>query len=180
MKKQLTILLLAVLSVFLLRPLLWAQGTAAELSRTHNQASSGSIVFNGAIVFTDDPEWKEKWSAPLEGLPNFDEVNELHRGKSAKLLFFYCSAHSDSVHQAHVNCDIRISKPNGRIVEERGIDIYNGPALYPLDAYRLASRGVTLSADPDQPLGKWHIEVTLRDLNTSDEVVLDKEFELVE
>ncbi|MBI5382174.1 MAG: hypothetical protein HZA31_09775 [Opitutae bacterium] len=119
--------------------------------------------FMAIVLATSDPDWKAKWETPAEVTPQLSTVTKLKIGERATVLVLFANPQLDPTSGANVTCDIKITRPNGKITEMKDQKGYVGALKgAPTNLY-LANCRIGFVGDPGDPLGEWVFDVTVRD-----------------
>ncbi len=157
-------------------PPLWLQDGKPIADTESRKSSSG---FGAALIVTSDADWEKKWNTPAYEVPNLRTVSRLSRGDRAWILTLFANPQTDSEGGVDVTCDIRISRPNGKVTDDKGVTAYKGPLKGAANSQFLADTVIAFVGEDSDPLGDWVVEVTVHDLNRNAVVPLKTTFTLV-
>ena len=159
-------------TVLLLSTLAWAIASSAEMGwrdkegRPVPNSPDQKVVngFGGWVIVTPDEDWEEKWNTPTENTPAFATADEVVLGKSVTILVFFASPKVDTKRNIKVSCDLVVTRPNGsKSIDEKHMDCASGPLRGAAENLRLTNLVVKFVGEPNDPPGKWVVDVTVRD-----------------
>lgn len=120
--------------------------------------------FGGWVLVTSDANWQAKWETPSNTMPTFTAVHDLDRGKKVYALIFFANPQLDTSGQAHVSCDIEMTRPDGSLSKRQSnVNCFSGKLEGDSHETYLANPVVGFVGDPGDQAGMWRIKVTLRD-----------------
>lgn len=136
--------------------------------------------FGGWLVATSDSDWRWKWNNPEGDVPVFTETEKVKLGSKITLLTLFKNPLPDLNNHIDISCDITVFRPDGTSSfflkdMDCGAGELNGKRNY----VRLAPVVIDFVGELGDPFGLWRVEVLLRDKNAQVELLLRKEFELV-
>ena len=147
---------------------------------TNTESRASRDGFGAALLPTSDADWKEKWDTPASETPKFTQIHSLRRGEKAWILIFFANPRPDRDGTVRVTCDVKITRPNGRVTEDRDLegmkDRIEGAAT---NTY-LAHTVIRFVGEDTDPLGDWIVEVVVHDLNRKVSVPVRTKFTLLE
>ena len=168
-----TLLVALALGVVALAPVAIAQTTSSALPRkgaTIMRSDQGQIrkpeadAFGGSVLVTSDKDWKARWNLQGRGSSGFTDASTLTRGQKAWVLVTFSNPGLDRGGEAHVGCDLRMLRPDGKsAVEQKGLSCFDGKLTAERAALYLATQSLEFVGEPQDPAGTWRIEVTLHD-----------------
>src|SRR5271167_2945497 len=93
-----------------------------------NSESRKSINgFGACLIITSDADWENKWNTPASEIPKITTVENLKREDKAWILIMFANPLPDVAGSVNVTCDIRISRPNGKVTEDKGLKAMKAP-----------------------------------------------------
>lgn len=120
--------------------------------------------FGGSVLVTSNQDWKARWNAQGRGLPGFTEASLVPRGQKVWALVTFSNPGLDRGGQAHIGCDLRMLRPDGKpAIEQKGLSCFDGVLNGDRAALYLATQSLEFVGDPGDPAGTWRVEVTLHD-----------------
>ncbi|EAR59560.1 hypothetical protein [Neptuniibacter caesariensis] len=145
-----------------------------------NSDSIKSIAGFGAwLVVTPDKDWEEKWDTPPETTPYFTEASEVSYGDYLTILTFFINPALNEQGEVKLLCDIKVTRPDGTFsIDMDGIECASGVLKGNPRNVRLTSIVLKYIAEKDDLLGKWGVDVTVRDSNRRVDIPLKTHFVL--
>ena len=120
--------------------------------------------FRAVATITDAHDWQERWNTPPEVAPEFPAPEgALFLGETGHLLVFFANA-ATLEGAAELSCDIRISRPNGKVTDEGPLPRGQGPISGPPENLRLTSMRMDLEVEPTDPSGLWQFDIGVTDV----------------
>ena len=136
--------------------------------------------FGGWLVVTPDPDWEAKWNTPAETTPQFNTAENVRIGETLTILIFYGNPRPDAQGDIDIRCDFRVTRPDGtRSVDAKSLDCASGKLDGPPNHLRLSSQLLMFVGEPNDPRGKWTVDVTLYDKHAKLALPLSTSFELL-
>lgn len=136
--------------------------------------------FGGWLLVTPDPDWEAKWNTPADTAPHFTTAEQVRLGEKLMILIFFGNPLPNAQGEIDIGCDLRVTRPDGtHSVNAKDVDCASGELQGPRSNLRLSNRLVGFVGEPNDPLGKWIVEVTLHDKHANLTVPLRTSFELV-
>ena len=121
--------------------------------------------FAGWLLVTPDLNWQEKWLTSPDTVPQFNEAKSVHIGENIVILTFFVNPKTNKKNEAHVLCDIKVTRPDNSIsVNYEGITCMKGELKGNPNYIRLSPAIINYSGDEGDPLGKWVVEVVINDV----------------
>src|SRR5450432_2478296 len=102
----------------------WRQNGAPFADTDSRKSADG---FGAAVVITSDADWETKWNKPAAETPKFTEIEKLKRGERAWVLIFFANPQPDDHRGIDVGCDIKITRPNGNVTEDKDLTAMKAP-----------------------------------------------------
>lgn len=138
----------------------WQQnGTPAVNSDTRKYIGG----FGASVIITADPDWESQWNTPAEVVPNFSVVQKLKRGEQATILVFFANPALDAAGTVDVTFDLKITGPDKKVTENRGLRGFAGTLSGPPANIYLAGNTIHFVGEPADPLGEWVVDVMVHD-----------------
>ncbi len=131
--------------------------------------------FGAMLLLTKKPEaFLDQWDRPSSPSykPNISDTNEAVRGDlvAVFILFVNCAANPEGTCGAEV--DYRVVKPDGSTyAEHKGATVWRSPPP-PANSLQVAQDQLYMKVEPEDPLGAYRVEATVRDTVTGREVHL--------
>lgn len=136
--------------------------------------------FGGSLVVTPDADWAEKWETPHDTVPYFSTADVVQLGERLTILTFFINPKVDPSGNVQIVCDVLVIRPDGTHSVDERIACVSGELKGDVRSVRLSPAILQFTGEPDDPIGRWTVEVKLIDLVRGVEVPLDTSFELVE
>lgn len=128
------------------------------------QPKPGNEALAGSVLVTANQDWKARWNAQGRGSPGFTEASTVARGQKVWALITFSNPGLDRSGQAHIGCDLRMLKPDGKTaVDQKGLSCFDGTLTADQQALYLATQSLEFVGEPADPAGTWRVEVTLHD-----------------
>jgi len=134
--------------------------------------------FGAALIITPDIDWEAKWNTPADSSPHFSTVDKLKIGSEATILIFFANPKLNPDGNVDVTCDIRITRPNNKITENKGLRGFTGKLHGPATNTYLTESVIKFVGEQADPIGEWLIDVTVYDNCRQVSVPLRSKFEL--
>jgi hypothetical protein len=135
--------------------------------------------FGAALLVTSDADWEAKWNTPASETPRFKEVDKLKRGERAWILIFFANPRPDERAWVDVTCDIKITRPNGKVTEHKKLKAMKAQIKGSPTNTFLAEPVIGFIGEDSDPLGDWIVEVVVQDLNRKVAVPVKTRFVLL-
>jgi hypothetical protein len=119
--------------------------------------------FHAFALLTPDLNWREKWNTPPETAVHFNSIGSVGLGDKVVLLTFFANPKLQGG-VAEIECDLRLTKPNGEVLESSATDCFTDRIDGPLDNIRLTGLRVEIEVETTDPSGLWRFEVGVRDV----------------
>lgn len=171
----------------LLSAFAWTVASSAEVGwrdddgRPVPDSASQKTVdgFGAWVIVTPDQDWEAKWNTPAENAPGFSIADEVELGQSVTILVFFANPRTDTKGSIKVSCDLLVTRPDGSTsMDEKGVDCASGPLLGAPENVRLTNLVLKFVGEPNDPPGKWVVDVAVRDDNANASVPLQTSFVL--
>ena len=156
-------------------PMGWRQDGHPVANTDVRKAVSG---FGASIIITPDPDWESKWNTPAETSPEFTTVEKLKIGERATILIFFANPKLDAAGSVDVTCDVKITRPNNQITDNRSLKGFTGKLRGPVTNTFLSEAAICFVGEPTDPLGEWVVNVTVHDNNRHVSIPLRSKFTL--
>jgi len=159
------------LTVFIVMSLSWSNAYAGGYWRdlngvpipdTESRRSIGE--FGGMLSITSDPDWKAKWDTPADTTPVFKEAKNVTQGEKVFALIFFTNPGLNANHEINVTCDLKVIRPNGTVsTNQRDAVCFQGRIRGAPNNLYLAAPVIGFVGDPNDPVGVWTFDITLKD-----------------
>jgi hypothetical protein len=160
------------------KPLSWRDQNGMPVANTESRKSVEN--FGAFVLITSDADWQKKWNTPASETPRFTEIHKLRRGEKAWVLIFFANPQQNDDKWVDVKCDIKITRPNGKVTENKGVNAMRLQLEGPATSTFMAEPVIGFLGEESDPLGDWLFEVTLHDLNRKVSIPVKTKFTLVE
>lgn len=121
-------------------------------------------ALSGVVLATSDADWMEKWKSS-NGSDKKYRINQASggpKGKDYTFLIIVMDPALDAKGEAHVECDLVMKRPDGKIeVERKGEVCVMGKGSG--GVVHLGALAIKFKGEAADPLGKWSVDVALRD-----------------
>lgn len=139
----------------------WRSQDGEPVSNTDARKSIDG--FGAAVIITSDADWESKWKTPPSTTPNFSTTDKLKIGEQATILIFFANPKQDTAGSVDVTCDIKVTRPDGRVSDDRGLKGYTGKLREVVTNTFLTETAIRVVGEPTDPLGEWVVEITVHD-----------------
>lgn len=131
------------------------------------------------LVLSIDTTFWERWEYSSEPGPHLPRAEHVVRGERFAPHVFVQNPGIDGDGMARLRQDLRILRPDGTVYfEELDSDAYSGP--FQSGNLLRTSTFLEVRLEPEDPLGRYRVEATLRDLVAGTTGTCSSELELVE
>lgn len=128
---------------------------------TNKERTAG---LSGFVLATADADWMEKWKHG-NGSDKKYTINQASggpRGKNYTFLIIVMNPKLDEKDEAHIECDLVMKRPDGKVeIERKGETCLKGKASGGI--VHMGALAIRFKGEPTDPLGKWSIDVAMRD-----------------
>ena len=169
------LLLSVTASVFAEETMAWRQDGKPIQNEEARKSING---FGAALIITPDADWEAKWNTPSDTRPRFSTVDKLKIGAEATVLIFFANPMLNPDGRVDVTCDVKITRPNNKVTENKGLRGFTGNLKGPTTYTYLTESVIRFVGEPTDPIGEWIIEVTVNDNYRQVSVPLRAKFEL--
>jgi hypothetical protein len=138
----------------------WLQG---GVPAANSDASKTIDGFGASVIVSADPDWESKWDTPSEVVPTFSAVQNLKRGEQATILVFFANPAVAADGTVDVTYDLKITGPDKKVTENRGLKAITGTLPGPPTNIYLAGNVIGFIGEPADPLGEWVVDVVVHD-----------------
>jgi hypothetical protein len=138
----------------------WLQDGAPAANSDARKTIDG---FGASVIVTADPDWESKWATPSEVVPTFSTVQSLKRGEKATVLIFFANPAVTVAGMVDVTFDLKITGPDKKVEENRGLKAFSGTLDGPPTNIYLAENVIHFIGEPADPLGEWVVDVVVHD-----------------
>ncbi|WP_026286592.1 hypothetical protein [Pseudomonas umsongensis] len=140
----------------------WKDSNGNPIPDTESRRTIGE--FGGSLLITSDPDWEKKWNTPAETTPVFTEAQIVSRGERIFALTFFANPKLNANHEANITCDLKATRPNGtESINQRDAVCFQGRLKGDPNNMYLAAPVIGFIGEPDDPVGVWTLEITLKD-----------------
>jgi hypothetical protein len=158
-----SLVLLAFCTVALAQNSFWKDEKGNPTAETDSRKSKND--FGGWLLVTSDQDWQERWERPTGPAPSFTEAKTASIGQRLFTLIIFGNPALDASGSASVQCDIRVTRPNGtRSIDARDVVCFQGRVEGSPSALFLSEPIIAYVGEPKDPKGEWLVEVHLKDL----------------
>ena len=155
----------------------WHTRDGKAIPDTESRKSANG--FGASLVATSDEDWEAKWNTPPETAPTFREARTVKRGGVVTILIFFANPKIDARNFANVRCDLRVLRPDGSFsINADDVVCMEGPLKGDPTSVRLAAPVLKFIGEPQDPLGEWRVEVSVKDVVRQTSVKLKTSFTL--
>jgi hypothetical protein len=153
----------------------WVDRDGTLLPNAEYRMNTGA--FSAWLLLVDDEEeFFRRWEA-LSPVANIETADRIERGQFITAFVIFGGCAKDSVGRCDVAVDFRIKNPDGTdyvfIPNQRAWDNYSGPE----PGILVLSRAyLKIRIEPDEFLGEYRVEATLRDVNADRSILLGSAF----
>ncbi len=136
--------------------------------------------FAGWLLVTSDTNWKQKWDAHPDTIPQFNEASEVKIGDKLVILSFFVNPKTDVENNVNVICSLKATRPDGSLsVKQENIVCAKGRLRGSSTNVRLSPAVINFVGKQTYPLGVWVIEVEIYDVVRDTRLNLKTMFELM-
>ena len=174
---------LALLALLALLPLTataagdWVQPDGRPVAETESMKSQDG--FGASLLVTTDPDWLTKWRTPADTTPSFSVAREVHTGDQVSIIAFVSNPKLDAKGVAQVQCDVRMTLPDGSVAtEQKDLPCFNSALTGPANQVFLTNLRIQFTAQADAPKGTWTVQVVARDTLRGVSLPLQASYEL--
>lgn len=159
------------------KPFGWRAQDGKIMSQTEARKSVNG--FGGWLLVTPGSDWQKEWQKPSTETPNLKEAKLVKKGETAFVLIFFANPKLDSQQKADVRCNIKITRPNGTIsINQSDVICFQGKVDADPRSVFLANPNIGFTGEPNDPLGKWIVEIDLIDKIRDTKIPLKTSFRL--
>ncbi len=147
----------------------WYEGQGKDRKLSQPETWQGSVGNLGAMVLiTNDPEgFFEQWNKPPspDRKPELSTVSKVKRGDVVMAIVVFSGCSADKSGNCNSKVDFKVINPDGSVYA----DISDGelwiekPAI-PKGFLQVSISNLGFEVEPDDQIGEYRIEVTVRDL----------------
>jgi hypothetical protein len=145
-------------------------------------------VDNPGHTFSKNGQWRGRlvtrhfrrgWNTPSETIPAFTQASTVTLGKHVFILAFVANPTRSNQGDVNVTCDFEIERPNHVVTHRSDIECLRGKPLGSERTLYLTKQIVGFVGEKDDPLGKWIVRITIKDLNRPVSIPLETSFTLL-
>ncbi|MCP4351675.1 MAG: hypothetical protein GY795_39925 [Desulfobacterales bacterium] len=116
-------------------------------------------------MLTSDLDWQEKWETSPGTVPCFNEAQSVQVGEKIVILTFFVNPKTNQNYEAHVLCDIKVTRPDNTIsINYKDITCIEGKLQGKPNYIRLSPVIINFSGEATDPKGIWTVEAELHDV----------------
>jgi len=133
---------------------------------------SAEACFAATTLLTNDPEWKQKWDAEQEAMPDFSLTDKLAIGDKATLvLLFSCPTLIEN--EARIECDLKMTREDGSVFLQQGaVPCFQGRLTRAAEGNHLAQIWLDFDVTETDGTGPFEIRVGVTDRNAGERLTL--------
>ena len=133
--------------------------------------------FSAMLLLSDEPnELLSSWDTPRAGVP-VKTADTITRGSPIVAFVFFTGCKPDENGLCNASADFTIFEPDGSVYESFGDrDLWKQKPAPPDGMLRLSAEYVGVVIDPEDPLGRYEVEVLVHDLNAGTTLELRQAF----
>jgi hypothetical protein len=177
LQRLLALLLLAIATPAIAQTWFWKDSHGKAIPDTPSQKTVNGV---GAwLLVTSDEDWEAKWNTPSETIPAFTQASTVTLGKHVFILAFVANPTRSNQGDVNVTCDFEIERPNHVVTHRSDIECLRGKPLGSERTLYLTKQIVGFVGEKDDPLGKWIVRITIKDLNRPVSIPLETSFTLL-
>lgn len=155
----------------------WVHPDGRPVAQTESMKAQDG--FGASLLVTTDRDWLAKWQTPAETTPQFTVAREVHPGDQVSILAFVSNPKLDADGVAHVQCEVRLTLPDGSVAtEQKDLPCVNATLSGPAHQVFLTNLRIEFSAQADAPKGTWTVQVVARDTLRGVSLPLQASYEL--
>lgn len=177
MKYTLMILMLVLSQTALSRIDTWTTHTGEPIPNSDSVKSING--FGGLLIVTPDKDWEKKWNTSPETTPEFSTAADVSYGEELTILPFFINPKTNAAGEIKIICDLKITRPNGRISTQKNIDCASGKLQGSPKNVRLTAAYIKFIGEDGDPNGVWEIAVTITDAIRRTKIPLKANFNLI-
>lgn len=160
----------------------FAWGTAAAQRHSDGRAlhelewAKSKDDFKASLILTNDPEtFFESWGSG-KGAVQLSSTDRTRKGRSVEMIVIFAGCSADADGLCRVTSDFVILKPDGSIYAEvENREVWLGKLPPPAGAIQFGIDTLGLVVEPQDPLGKYELQVTVRDKVAGEALHLQRE-----
>ncbi len=155
----------------------WVQPDGRPVAQTESMKSQDG--FGATLLVTTDPDWLAKWQTPTDTTPKFSVASEVHAGEQVSIIAFISNPQLDAKGVAQVECDVRVTLPDGSVAtEQKELPCFSSALEGPSHQVFLTNLRIQFTAQADAPKGTWTVQVVARDTLRGVSLPLQASYEL--
>ncbi len=139
--------------------------------------SKSANGFSAMLLLSDEPDdVLRTWATPSTGTP-VRTVDTITRGVPIVAFVFFAGCRPDESGLCNASADFTILKPDGSVYESfSDRDLWKRKPAPPDGTLRLSAEYVGVVIEPEDPLGKYEVWVSVHDLNADTTLELRQAF----
>jgi hypothetical protein len=154
----------------------WKDSHGNPVPQTASQKSVDGV--GGWLLVTSDQDWEAKWNTPSDTVPQITQASTVTVGKRVFILAFVANPTRSEQGDVNVTCDFEIERPNLVVTHQNDIECLKGKPLGSASTLYLTRQIVGFVGEKDDPMGKWIVRITIKDLNRPVNIPLVTSFTL--
>jgi len=133
--------------------------------------------FSAVLLLSDNPdEILRSWMTPNPRVPE-RTTRKITRGVPIVAFVFFTGCKPDEKGLCNASVDFTVLGPDGSVYEQAtDRDLWKQKPAPPFGTLRLSAEYVGVVIEPDDPLGTYEVQVSIRDLNAGETLDLSRTF----
>ena len=134
-------------------------------------------TLSAVLTLSDQPEEVLRgWAGQTASAPG-RSVDSIGRGKPIVAFVYFTGCRADASGLCNASADFTILRPDGSVYESfSDRDLWKGKPAPPGGTLRLSAEYVGVIIEPDDPLGRYEVRVSVHDLNDGTTLELKQAF----
>lgn len=158
-----------------------AQWNVSGVAIPDSESAKHQDDFGAMLLLSSRPEeFLQAWDEDTEAVP-IHTNDSVSRGSPIVAFIIFSGCEADARGLCNAVVDFSVLKPDGseyaRFIDK---DLWKGKPAEHAAKLQLAADYIGVVIEPSDPLGKYQVHVTVRDLNLNIELVLAAEFVAIE
>jgi len=138
------------------------------------RVSSGD--FAAMLLITNDPEsFFEQWNKPAspDYKPNISTVEKANRGDTVMAITLFAGCEADDRGNCDSEIDFKVLKPDGSMYSEHNnAELWIEKTSPPKGTLQVSKSNLGFKVEAEDPLGKYLVEIVIRDNNSKKQLEL--------
>jgi hypothetical protein len=153
----------------------WIDKQGNRLADTDDRKAIGR--FGAEIVFTTDAEvLEERWRTPSETV-NIDSVDNVRINEPIYAFVVFSGCKPRVAGTCNVSMSFRVLRPDGKVYADTpSMEVWQDKQAPPGRALALSVQYLRVRIEPHEQLGRYTVEVQVRDENSGKIIALKKRF----